>query len=140
MYNAAAITPAMSVAMVGMGSQYAAAIRDANGNYLDGSKTYKLTLPPNAPAKEFWSVLVYDPQTRSMLQTDQQFPSVNTLRGGVEQNADGSTDIYFGPQAPAGKEKNWAQTVPGKGFWIMLRLYGHWSPGSTRPGGRGRSN
>ena len=38
-------------------------------------------------------------------------------------NADGSTDIYFGPTAPAGKESNWIQTVPGKGWWIILRLY-----------------
>jgi len=137
MYAATGITPAMAVARPGVGSAYAAACRDANGQYLDGSKTYKLTLPPNVPAKDFWSVVLYDVQTRAMLQTDQQFPSLNSERGGVEANADGSTDIFFGPKAPEGKEKNWVQTVPGKGFWLILRLYGPmkpWFDKTWRPG------
>ena len=137
MYNAIGITPAMAVAMPGIGSQYAAACRDANGAYLDGSKTYKLRLPPNVPAKDFWSIVLYDSQTRSMLQTDQRFPSLNSERGGVESNADGSVDIYFGPKAPVGKEKNWVQTVPGKAFFLLLRLYGPldpWFDKTWRPG------
>ena len=137
MYNAIAITPAMAVAMPGIGSQYAAACRDAKGDYLDGSKTYKLTLPPNPPAKDFWSIVLYDPQTRAMLQTDNPFPSLNSERGGVQQSTDGSYDIYFGPKAPKGKEKNWIQTVPGKGFWLILRLYGPlepWFDKTWRPG------
>ena len=141
MYAATGITPAMAVAMPGVGSAYAAACRDADGQYLDGSKTYKLTLPPNVPAKDFWSVVLYDVQTRAMLQTDQQFPSLNSERGGVEQNPDGSVDIFFGPKAPKGKEKNWVQSVPGKGFWLILRLYGPmepwfdktWRPGKIEP-------
>ncbi len=139
MYNAIGITPAMAVAMPGIGSQYAAAAKDSEGNWLDGSKTYKLTLPPNVPAKDFWSVVLYDPQTRSMLQTDSQFPSLNSQSEKVKINADGSTDIYFGPEAPAGKENNWAQTVPGKGFWLILRLYGPLDPWFDKPGGRVRS-
>ena len=78
-----------------------------------------------------------DPQTRSMLQTDQQFPSLNSQSGKVEMNADGSTDVYFGPEAPAGKENNWVQTVSGKGFWLILRLYGpleSWFDKTWRPG------
>lgn len=137
MYNAIAVTPAMAAARPGIGSAYAAACRDSNGAYLDGSKTYKLTLPPNAPAKDFWSVVLYDVQTRAMLQTDQQFPSLNSERSGVVSNTDGSVDIYFGPKAPAGKEKNWIQTVPGKGFWLILRLYGPlepWFDKTWRPG------
>ena len=137
MYNAIGITPAMAVAMPGIGSQYAAAAKDSKGNWLDGSKTYKLTLPPNVPAKDFWSVVLYDPQTRSMLQTDQQFPSLNSQSGKVEMNTDGSTDVYFGPEAPAGKENNWVQTVSGKGFWLILRLYGpleSWFDKTWRPG------
>ena len=137
MYNAIGITPAMAIAMPGIGSQYAAAVRDAKGKYLDGSKTYNLTLPKNVPAKDFWSIVLYDTQTRSMLQTNQQFPSLNSERGDVKQNSDGSFDIYFGPKAAEGKENNWIQTVPGKGFMLILRLYGPlkpWFDKTWRPG------
>jgi hypothetical protein len=67
-------TPAMVMKMVGKGSQYAFGLRDSEGNYLDGNKNYKLNIPANVPAKNFWSVELYDPQTRSLLQTDQEFP------------------------------------------------------------------
>ena len=136
-YIATGITPAMAVAMPGVGSQYTGAAQDSNGNWLDGAHTYKLTIPPNPPAKDFWSIVVYDSQTRSMLQTDQQFPSVNNQSGGVQLNADGSTDVFFGPQAPEGKEQNWIQTVPGKGFWLIFRLYAPlepWFDQTWRPG------
>jgi hypothetical protein len=135
-YYATMITPAMTIKMVGVGSQYAMAAADADGNMLDGSKTYKLTLPKNVPAKDFWSIVVYDNQTRSMLQTDHQFPSLNSQRG-VRANKDGTTDIYFGPKAPAGKESNWIQTVPRKGWNVLLRLYGPlepWFDQTWRPG------
>ena len=138
MYNAIGITPAMAIAMPGIGSAYAAACRDADGEYLDGAKTYRLTLPPKIPAKNFWSIVLYDSQTQSMLQTDARFPSLNSERGGVAQNADGSFDIYFAPEAPEGKETNWIQTVPGKGILLILRLYGPlepWFDKTWRPGG-----
>src|SRR5271165_2233950 len=93
-----------------------------------GAKNYKLHLPPNVPAKTFWSVVLYDPQTRSELQTDEQFPSLGSQNPDVKQNPDGSNDIYFGPKAPQGKEGNWVQTVPGKGWFIILRLYGPLEP------------
>jgi hypothetical protein len=75
LYYATGITPAMAMMLVGLGSQYAAAATDSEGKPLDGSKTYKIHLPPNIPAKDFWSLVVYDNQSRSMLQTDQQFPA-----------------------------------------------------------------
>lgn len=137
MYNATGITPAMAIAMVGVGSQYAAAAKDAEGKFLDGSKNYKLTLPASVPAKDFWSILLYDSQTRSMLQTDARFPSLSSLSEGIALNKDGSTDIYFGPRVLAGKESNWIQTVPDKGFWLILRLYGPlepWFDKTWRPG------
>ena len=131
------ITPAMTVQMVGLGSQYAIAFRDAAGHYLDGGKSYRLHLPPNIPAKDFWSILVYDPQTRSMLQTDQQFPSLSSQKESLVVNADGSVDVHFGPEPRAGNEANWIQTIPDKGFFVGLRLYGplaSWFDKTWRPG------
>jgi len=137
-YPYTAITPAMAIQMVGIGSQYAMAALDSHGNYLDGSKTYAVMLPTGIPAKDFWSFVVYDPQTRSMLQTPRtSYPSINSEGGDVEANADGSVTVYFGPEAPAGKESNWVQTVPGKGWFTILRLYGPlepWFDKSWQPG------
>ena len=127
-FYATGITPAMSVKMVGAGSQYAAAFVDAKRQPLEGGKTYRLHLPPGIPAKDFWSLVVYDNQTRSQLQTDQQFPSIGSQKKGVAINPDTSVDIYFGPQAPPGKENNWVQTWPGKGWNVILRLYGPLQP------------
>ncbi|MCH8962329.1 MAG: DUF1214 domain-containing protein [Bacteroidetes bacterium] len=141
-YPYTAVTPAMAIQMVGVGSQYAIAAVDADGNYLDGSKTYSVTLPTGIPAKDFWSFVIYDPQTRSLLQTPRTaFPSLSSQSGQVEMNADGSSTIWFGPEAPAGKEQNWIQTVPGKGWFVILRLYGPleswfdrtWRPGELEP-------
>ncbi|MET4387238.1 hypothetical protein ABIB73_002993 [Bradyrhizobium sp. F1.4.3] len=140
-FYATGVTPAMTMKMVGEGSQYAGAFVDAKGSPLDGSKTYRIRMPPNIPAKDFWSFTVYDNQTRSMLQTDQQSPAVGSLTKGLVTDADGSVDVYFGPTAPAGKESNWAQTIPGKGWNILLRLYGPlepwfnktWRPGEVEP-------
>ena len=130
-------TPAMVLKMVGAGSQYAVAATDEKGQYLDGSKTYRLNIPGNVPAKDFWSVVLYDPQTRSELQTEQPFPSKNNKRDQLEVSSDGSVDLYFGPTAPEGKEANWVQTVPGKGWWGIFRLYGPlepWFDKTWRPG------
>ena len=123
--------------MIGAGSQYAWGYLDAKGNALDGSKTYKLNLPKDIPALKFMSVVVYDPQTRSELQTGQPYPSKNNVRDAMIENEDGSIDLYFGPAAPAGKEANWIQTVPGKGWFCLLRLYSPteaWFDKSWRPG------
>jgi len=122
-YFATVNTPMMSTKLIGAGSQYAWGYLDSNGNYLDGSKSYRLNIPKDPPALAFWSVCVYDPQTRSMLQTDQTFPSKQSQRDKLIVNDDGSIDLYFGPEAPAGKEANWTQTVPGKGWFALIRLY-----------------
>ena len=136
-FYATGITPAMAIKNVGKGSQYAIAYLDKDGNALDGSKTYKIHLPPNVPAKDFWSFTLYDNQTRAMLQTDQRFPGLDNNEKGLKMNADGSYDIYISPKPPTGWENNWIQTVPGKGWNTILRLYGplesfydkSWKPG-----------
>jgi hypothetical protein len=136
-YYATGITPAMALKIVGLGSQYAAAVTDSEGKPLDGGKTYKIHLPPNIPAKDFWSFIVYDNQTRSMLQTDQQFPSVGSQQKGVVVNPDTSVDVWFGPTAPKGHESNWVQTIPNKGWNVLLRLYGpgqSWFDKTWKPG------
>ena len=136
-YMATVNTPAMAMKLIGAGSQYAWGYLDANGNALDGSKNYKLNLPKDPPAQKFISVVVYDPQTRSELQTSQPFPSKNNVRDEMIKNDDGSIDLHFGPKAPAGKESNWIQTVPGKGWFCLLRLYSPteaWFDKTWRPG------
>ena len=123
--------------LIGIGSQYAAAYKDSKGNYLDGSKTYKLNIPANPPVKDFWSIVLYDPQTRSMLETDNPYPSVNSELSNLEKNRDGSVDLYFGPKAPEGKENNWMQTVERKGWFTILRIYGplqQWFDKKWKPG------
>lgn len=136
-FLATGVTPAMDTKIVGEGSTYPWTAQDSKSRPLDGGKNYKLRLPPNVPAKTFWSVIVYNTQTRSMQQSNQQFPSVSSQDKTVQKNADGSFDVYFGPKAPAGKESNWIQTLPGQTWFTILRLYGPlepWFNKTWRPG------
>jgi hypothetical protein len=127
-YYATGITPAMARAKVGTGSAYAIGAHDSEGNYLDGSKTYKVTLPAPIPAKDFWSFVVYDSQTRSVLETDQKAAGIDSNSPDIKANADGSYTVWFAPKPPAGKESNWIQTMSGKSFNALLRLYGPLEP------------
>jgi len=127
-FYATGITPAMAIKNVGKGSQYAIAYLDKNGKPLLGDKTYKIHLPANVPAKDFWSFTLYDNQTRGMLQTDQRFPGLDNNLKGLKQNKDGSYDIYFSPKAPKGMKHNWVQTIPGRGWNVIFRLYGPLKP------------
>jgi hypothetical protein len=122
------VTPAMAVTHPGAGSDYAIAFRDAQKKAFDGAKTYRLHLPPNVPVNNFWAVTIYDTQTRSMLQTSQSYPTVGSQSDGFQKNADGSYDVFFSPEAPAGKEGNWVQTIPGKSWFTILRMYGPLEP------------
>ena len=120
-------SPGMIMRLPNVGPQYLRGFTDADKNYLDGGKTYKVTLPPNIPAAAFWSFTVYDNQTRSMLQTPQRYPRAGSQTyptPAAVASPDGSTTIYFGPSKPANvKDGNWIQTTPGKGWFTLLRLY-----------------
>lgn len=122
----------------GKGAFYMIAFEDADGDPLDGEHSYKVNLPKDIPAELFWSVTLYEAENASGLDNGQPFPSLGKLNKPA-QNEDGSTDIYIGPKAPAGKEGNWLATVPGRGFFAILRLYapaeaaidGTWKPGDV---------
>jgi len=125
-------SPGMIMRIPDVGSQYLMGFLDEGKNPLDGSKTYKVTLPPNIPARAFWSFTVYDNQTRSMLQTPQRYPRAGSQSypsPAAEASPDGSTTIYFSPKQPKGiKRGNWIQTMPGKGWFTILRLYSPLEP------------
>jgi hypothetical protein len=135
-FYATFITPAMIMRLTDIGSQYIGAFVDSNGDYFDGAKTYKVTLPKDVPAGKFWSFTVYDNQTRSMLDTPQRYPRAGSQSyptPAAEPNADGSTTVYFAPKQPDGvKLGNWVQTMPGKGWSTILRLYSPLEPFFTK--------
>ncbi len=131
-YAATGVTPAMVMRLPDIGSQYLFGIMDSSGDPFDGGKTYKVSLPANIPAAKFWSLTAYDNQSRSMVQTSQLFPragSQNYPSPAAEANADGTTTVYFGPSKPAGiKDGNFIQTPPGRGWFVILRLYSPLEP------------
>jgi hypothetical protein len=129
-------SPGMIMRLPKVGSQYLMGFLDADKNDLDGGKTYKVTLPKDIPAAAFWSFTLYDNQTRSLLQTPQRYPRAGSQSypsPAAEADADGSTTIYIGPTQPEGvKRGNWLQTMPGKGWFSLLRLYSPLEPFFTK--------
>ncbi len=120
-------SPGMIMRIPGVGSQYLMGFLDGDGNPFDGAKTYKVTLPKDVPAAAFWSLTLYDNQTRSMLQTPQRYPRAGSQSyptPAATTAADGTTTVYFGPTKPDGVDDgNWVQTDPAKGWFTILRLY-----------------
>ncbi|TIM28881.1 MAG: DUF1254 domain-containing protein [Mesorhizobium sp.] len=135
-YGVTGITPGMAMRLTGIGSQYLFALADADKNYFDGAKTYKVTLPKGIPEANFWSFTLYDNMTRSMLDTPQGFPRAGSQdfpSPAAEAAADGSTTVYFGPTQPDGVPRgNWIQTDPAKGWFTILRLYSPLEPFFTK--------
>jgi len=131
-YGVTGITPAMAMRLTDIGSQYLLAMVDADGNHFDGSKTYKVTLPKGIPENNFWSLTVYDNMTRSMLATPQRYPRAGSQSypsPAAKADSDGSTTVYFSPDKPKGVDRgNWIQTMPGKGWFLILRLYSPLEP------------
>jgi len=135
--QAIAVSPKMFLRTAGAGSLYWLGLRDKDGAYLDGAKSYKLSVPQPVPQKLFWSVTVYDNATRSQIQTDQDKAALRSLVELKDAPTSGATELYFGPNPPAGKEGQWIKTNPGKGWFVYLRLYGPDGPafdGTWRPG------
>lgn len=126
-YEAVAVSEGMMGRTVGAGQVYLESSKDAANRWLDGSKTYHLHVPPNAPVAQFWSFTVYDNETRCFVDTG--VTPDRSSRDDIVKNADGSVDLYFGPSAPAGKpETNWIRTLRGRGWFTYFRLYGPTKP------------
>lgn len=135
-FQAQVESPAMFRRDAHAGSLYWLGLRDAGGTYVDGGKTYRLRVPLPVPARLFWSITLYDPETRSEIVTEQRKAALRSLfeLKGVDGD---SVDIYFAPEAPVGKENRWLQTLPGKGWFVYFRIYGPEGPafdGSWKPG------
>jgi hypothetical protein len=130
-------SPAMFKRTEGAGSLYWLGARDGSGAYLDGGKSYKLTMPQPVPFKLFWSVTAYDALTRSEVQTDQDKAALRSLFELKDVSKTQPTELYFGPTAPAGHENQWIKTAPGHGWFAYIRIYGpekaafdgSWKPG-----------
>jgi hypothetical protein len=111
----------------GGGSFYLMTIKDKEDKAFDGGSTYRLTVPANAPVKQFWSATAYDRATHGLIR-DMKWASRSSQTPGLQKNADGSVDVYFGPKAPAGKESNWVPTKTGGQFEVLFRFYGPEKP------------
>ena len=123
-YEAIAVSKGMLTQTVGVGQRYIAAYKDRDDKWLSGGNTYQLHIPPNPPAKQFWSVTYYDEGTRQMAVTPQGRPDISSRKEDLVKNSDGSVDVYFGPKPPAGRDANWVQTLPDKGWFAYFRFYG----------------
>jgi hypothetical protein len=138
------ISPGMISQVPGKGAKYMIGFTDRDGVPLSGGNSYRLTLPPKIPTANFWSVTLYEAENASGLANGQPFPSLGS-RDKPAQNADGSTELYLSPTAPDGKASNWLATVPGKGYFAILRLYSpteaaidkSWKPGDIEKMGSG---
>src|SRR5262245_24941482 len=134
--DSCSLSPGMISQIPGKGAKYMIAFTDSTGAPLSGGVNYRLTLPPNVPAANFWSVTLYEAENASGLANGQDFPSLGS-RDKPAQNSDGTTNVFLGPKAPTGEDHNWLATVPGRGYFAILRLYGptqaaidkSWKPG-----------
>ncbi|AZQ63768.1 DUF1254 domain-containing protein [Flammeovirga pectinis] len=123
-YSYTGVTPAMALRIEGKGSDYGISYVAQDGIAYDGGKTYSLHIDADVPTARFWAVTLYDTQTRSMIQTDQEHPSLDSNQKKLVYNEDGSLDIYFSPEPIEGKKGNWLQTIPGKSWFTIFRNYG----------------
>jgi hypothetical protein len=112
----------IGIKRLGAGQMYLISIKDKDGNDYDGSKTYKLTVPPNAPVKQYWSLTAYDRELHTLIKGVNRASRSSQIPE-LQKNADGSIDLYLGPKAPDGKDSNWIPTDPNRKFELMFRAY-----------------
>jgi len=122
-YEAATTSKGMVTKTPGLGQVYLGSYKDKDGNWLDGANTYRLHVPPNAPVKQFWSLTVYEVDTRSLIQNKEQIADRSSRQADLVKNPDGSVDLYVSPTAPKGFEKNWIPSAPGRAWFAYFRLY-----------------
>lgn len=140
-YQAIGASPAMFRRGAGSGSLYWLGLKDRNGDYLMGDRSYTLTVPLPVPCKLFWSVTVYDAETRSQIATGQEKAALRSLFELADAGDGDNVTLHFGPEAPAGQDERWIKTIPGTGWFVYFRLYGpeesafdgSWKPGDFGP-------
>ena len=126
-YEAVTLTAGMTTKTPGQGQVYLGIQKDKDGHWLQGGNRYTLRIPPDPPVKQFWAITLYDVETRRFIDTPHELAGLDSRRKLVA-NADGSVDLYFGPEAPAGKEDNWLPTLPGRGWFAYFRFYAPTEP------------
>jgi hypothetical protein len=126
-YEAVALSDGMTTKTPGAGQAYLGIRKDKDGQWLQGGNSYTLRVPPNAPAKQFWALTLYDTETRSFIDNRHAIAGLDS-RKDLVKNADGSVDLFIGPAAPEGKEKNWIPTAPDRGWFGLFRLYAPTEP------------
>ena len=107
---------------LGKGSFYLMGLRDQGGALLDGSSLYRLRVPKEVPAREFWSAIVYSMKTKGFIANASKVGLSSYDKAALKANEDGTIDLYFGPKPPKGMESNWLPT--GEDFFLIFRLYG----------------
>lgn len=112
----------VGIKRLGTAQTYLMESKDKDGGTLDGGKTYRLHVPPDVPVALYWSVTAYDRETHALIKNMPRASRASNASD-VQKNSDGSVDLYFGAQAPAGKEPNWVPTDPQRGFELMFRAY-----------------
>jgi len=127
-YEAVTATKGMATRISGVGQAYLGAYHDSDGNWFDGGKNYSLHVPADPPAKQFWSLTLYDTRSRCLLDNPQHIADKSSRMPDLLKNPDGAVDLYMGPTSPAGKEQNWIPTLPGKAWFAYFRLYAPTEP------------
>lgn len=124
-YEAITSSPRMGHPVVGKGQSYAGRFEDSNGERLRGSDSYVMHFAKQPPALLFWSAVIYDVESRTLIVNETRNATIGSrATPDLQINEDGSVDVFIGPKPPKGKESNWIQSVPGRGWFPYIRMYG----------------